>query len=109
MEKIKEYIKNGSKKKQIINNINDRLIYLTDELNYNNSDDDVQEYIIDEIERLTKVKAEINDGLIIKSIDLGSVLKVVAGVIVIGGILKYEKEDIITSKAFNIGGKIIGI
>lgn len=109
MEKIKEYIKNGSKKKQIINNINDRLMYLTDELNYNNSDDEVQECIIDEIERLTKVKAEMNDGLIIKSIDLGSVLKVVAGVIVIGGILRYEKEDIITSKAFNIGGKIIGI
>ena len=108
MEKIKKYIKNGSKKKQIINNINDRLIYLTDELN-NNDSDDVQEYIIDDIERLTKVKAEMNDGLIIKSIDLGSVLKVVAGVIVIGGILRYEKEDIITSKAFNIGGKIIGI
>lgn len=70
-----------------------------------------REEVIRRIERLTKLRKDYTKESITisKQVDLNTIFKVVAGTILTMGILSFEKEDIINTKSFNIGTRMVGL
>ena len=68
---------------------------------------------LDKLEQLVAIRNDYigteKKDTIFNKIDVNTVLKVGAGLVVAGAILKYEDEDIITTKSFGIMSKFIGI
>ena len=68
---------------------------------------------LDRIEQLVRIRNEYisneKKDTVFNKLDVNTILKVGAGLIGAGAILKYEYEDIITTKSFGIMSKFIGI
>lgn len=69
------------------------------------TDEEETNYILERLEKLTTLRSQLNESL-----ELGSYKKeVITGLIGIGSmilVLKYEKADVITSKAYSLATKM---
>jgi len=63
---------------------------------------------IERLESLTKVRNEYKRNKIFKDVDINTLLKIGAGTVLTLAVLNYEKEDIITTKSYNIVTRLIG-
>lgn len=65
---------------------------------------------IENIEKLTRIRQSYKKELCInKQINADTILKIVAGTVLTLAILAFEKEDIINTKSFGIGTRMVGL
>lgn len=65
---------------------------------------------INNIEKLTKIRQNYKkEAYISRQINADTVLRIVAGTALTLAILAFEKEDIINTKSFSIGTKMVGL
>lgn len=111
MNKITQIIERYNTKQELKDNkiFNESLI--EQHINYELYKEDVVD--LDRVEQLVGIRNDyINTekkDTIFNKLDVNTILKVGAGLVVAGAILKYEDEDIITTKSFGIMSKFIGI
>lgn len=65
---------------------------------------------INNIEKLTKIRQNYKkEAYISRQINADTILRIVAGTALTLAILAFEKEDIINTKSFSIGTKMVGL
>lgn len=65
---------------------------------------------INNIEKLTKIRQNYKKEVYIsRQINADTILRIVAGTTLTLAILAFEKEDIINTKSFSIGTKMVGL
>ena len=65
---------------------------------------------IENIEKLTRIRQSYKKELYInRQVNADTILKIVAGTVLTLAILAFEKEDIINTKSFSIGTRMVGL
>lgn len=102
--------KNNSRDEQILEKIDNEILRNLRRLE-TIGDDKERDEIIKRIDFLTKTRRDYREEKfhISRQIDMGTIFKVVAGTTLTMAILAFEKEDIINTKSFNLGTRMIGL
>ena len=98
------------KRKQELNVLDAEIKKLIDGLSEVEADSEEYEAKLYQIEKLNEVREALtkSNGMSLDRLDINTVLSATVGLASILLILNYEKADVITSKAFNLGSKMIG-
>lgn len=65
---------------------------------------------VNNIEKLTKIRQSYkNEVCINRQVNADTILRIVAGTVLTLAILAFEKEDIINTKSFGIGTRMVGL
>lgn len=96
--------------KEILEVINELILEEAKRIrDYDLDSEEYKEGIIN-IDRLTKIRQNYKkEAYISRQINADSILRIVAGTTLTLAILAFEKEDIINTKSFGIGTRMVGL
>lgn len=94
--------------KEQLKRIDEEIYRALGELNKSAPGEERRRIVIDELTDLSYLKKDLKPQWF-KPVDLATVAQITLGVVVISGVLNYEKENVITTRAFDIGRRIMGI
>lgn len=96
--------------KKILEVINELILEEAERIRDYDLDNEEYKDGINNIEKLTKIRQNYKkEAYISRQINADTVLRIVAGTALTLAILAFEKEDIINTKSFSIGTKMVGL
>lgn len=96
--------------KKILEVINELILEEAERIRDYDLDNEEYKDGINNIEKLTKIRQNYKkEAYISRQINADTVLRIVAGTVLTLAILAFEKEDIINTKSFSIGTKMVGL
>lgn len=96
--------------KKILEVINELILEEAERIRDYDLDNEEYKDGINNIEKLTKIRQNYKkETYISRQINADTILRIVAGTALTLAILAFEKEDIINTKSFSIGTKMVGL
>lgn len=96
--------------KEILEVVNELILEEAKRIRDYDLDSDEYREGVSNIDKLTKIRQNYKkEAYISKQINADSILRIVAGTALTLAILAFEKEDIINTKSFGIGTRMVGL